>query len=144
MNLPSERISFQVGETASLSKEITLRDIETFASISGDNNPIHLDKVFAEQSIFKGQIAHGMLVAGLISAVLGTKLPGIGTIYRSQSLRFKAPVYPGDTITVTVKITEWNDTNGKAILETKVVNQRGELVVDGEANIVMASFISKK
>src|SRR5579875_644958 len=94
----------QIGQTASLAKTITEADIVLFAAVSLDTNPVHLDEETASQTRFGGRIAHGMLSAGLISAVLGTRLAGPGTIYMGQTLRFRAPVKIGDTVTATAEI----------------------------------------
>jgi 3-hydroxybutyryl-CoA dehydratase len=94
------------GMTAIFTKTVTEADIVLYAGISGDTNPVHLDEEFAKPTMFKGRIAHGMLTAGFISAVLGTKLPGPGSIYLSQSLKFKAPVRIGDTVVAKVTISE--------------------------------------
>ncbi|HBY06319.1 MAG TPA: hypothetical protein DEH22_00450, partial [Chloroflexi bacterium] len=96
----------QIGDSASLSKTFTEKDVLAFAEISGDQNPVHLDADFAASTPFKKQLVHGMLTAGLISAVLGMKLPGPGSIYLKQELNFKAPVFFGDTITATVTVTK--------------------------------------
>lgn len=136
-----DRFSFTVGEQASLTKTITDEDIQTFARISGDTNPLHLDDAYAQTTRFKGRIAHGMLVAGLISAVLGTKLPGPGAIYLGQDLRFVAPVRPGDTLTATVRVESWDDVKGRVTLATNVTNQEGRPVVTGEARMVMSRFL---
>jgi 3-hydroxybutyryl-CoA dehydratase len=125
-----------IGMSASLSKQIEEMDIVAFASISGDINPVHLVEGYAEQTRFKGRIAHGMLSAGLISAVLGTKLPGPGTIYLSQNLRFKAPVAIGDTITATATITAQKEGKPIYTLETICTNQEGVTVLEGEAVIL--------
>ncbi|MEQ1865286.1 MAG: MaoC family dehydratase, partial [Micropepsaceae bacterium] len=94
------------GLSASFSKTVSAADIDTFAALSGDTNPVHLDQAYAETTPFKARIAHGMLSVGFISAVLGTKLPGPGAVYMSQTLRFKAPVKIGDTVTATCTVTE--------------------------------------
>ena len=91
-----------IGESASLERSVTKQDIELYATVSGDANPTHLDETFAKQAKFKGTVAHSMFSAGLISSVLGNRLPGAGTVYLAQELRFAAPVYADDTITVTV------------------------------------------
>lgn len=122
----------QVGQKSSLSKKITDADIRTFADVTGDHNPIHLDEEFAKDSMFKERIAHGMLSAGLISAVLGTQLPGINTIYLKQSLEFTAPVKIGDTITAEIEIMEKMEKKMLRLLTT-VKNQNGIVVVKGEA-----------
>jgi 3-hydroxybutyryl-CoA dehydratase len=139
-----ERTSFTVGEEASLTKTITDEDIKTFARISGDDNPVHVNDDYAKGTMFGGRIAHGMLVASLISAVLGTKLPGPGAIYMSQQVRFLAPVRPGDKVTARAQVTEWDGTKGRVTLLTEVTNQGGKPVISGEARLVMSSFLAKK
>ena len=122
-------------DTASFAKTITAADIVLFAGVTGDTNPVHLDEVAARASIFKGRVAHGMLSASLISTVLGTKLPGPGTIYLSQSLNFRRPVRIGDTITATVTVTAVDEELPTCTLETTVVNQDGKVIVEGEARV---------
>ena len=139
-----ERKHFVVGEEATLSRTISDADIRTFAEISRDRNPIHIDDEYAQGTPFGGRIAHGMLVAGLISAVLGTQLPGPGAIYMNQSLRFTSPVYPGDTITARVKVTDWDGAKGRITLLTEVLNQDGAVVVTGEARLVMSAFLGAR
>ena len=121
-----------VGMSASVAKTITEADIVLYAAVSTDTNPVHIDAEAAERSIFKGRVAHGMLSAGLISAVLGTKLPGPGTIYLSQSLRFRAPVRPGDTVTATVEVTTLDPERKRATLKTTCL-VKGKPVIEGEA-----------
>ena len=133
------RTEFEVGERASIGKEVTEDDITSFARITGDYNPVHIDPEFASTTRFKGRIAHGMLSAGLISAVLGTKLPGPGCIYLSQSLRFIRPVRIGDTLTAEVEVTDWNPTKRIIHLNTRCFNQAGEDVVTGEAVLLVES-----
>ena len=144
MKVIEERSDFTVGEEASLSKTISDADIKVFAQISGDENPVHLDDEYARRTAFGGRIAHGMLVAGLISAVVGTQLPGPGTIYLSQHLRFLAPVRPGDHVTAHVRITEWDSTTGRLTLLTEVSNQDEVTVVTGEASVVMSSYLGER
>ena len=139
-----ERTSFTIGEEATLTKTIADEEIKTFAQISGDNNPIHVNEDYARGTMFGGRIAHGMLVAGLISAVLGNKLPGPGSIYMNQELRFLAPVRPGESITARAQVTEWDEAKGRVKLLTEVTNQKGEVVISGEARLVMSSFLAKK
>lgn len=103
--------------------------------ISGDDNPIHLDEVYAKNSIFKGRIAHGFHVGSLISAVIGQKLPGNGTIYLSQSMRFLAPVRINDIITASVEIIDFPKQD-RVSLKTICVNQQGEVVIEGEAYVI--------
>jgi 3-hydroxybutyryl-CoA dehydratase len=123
----------KVGDEASLARTITEAHIVNFAGITGDMNPIHVDAEYAAHSMFKERIAHGMLVAGLISAVLGTQLPGPNSIYLGQNLTFVAPVMIGDTIKVVVTVTGKRDEKRIVKLRTAAYNQRGEMVVDGNA-----------
>jgi 3-hydroxybutyryl-CoA dehydratase len=139
-----ERTSFTIGEEATLTKTIADEEIKAFARISGDDNPIHVNDDYARGTMFGGRIAHGMLVAGLISAVLGNKLPGPGSIYMNQELRFLAPVRPGERITARAQVTEWDETKGRVKLLTEVTNQKGEVVISGEARLVMSSFLANK
>jgi 3-hydroxybutyryl-CoA dehydratase len=125
----------RVGDEASISRTITEAHIVAFSGLTGDNNPIHVDAQHAAQSIFGERIAHGMLVAGLISAVLGTDLPGPNSIYLGQDLKFTAPVKIGDTVTVAVTVTDKRDDKKIIKLRTTAVNQRGEMVIDGTAVI---------
>jgi 3-hydroxybutyryl-CoA dehydratase len=127
-----------VGQTATLSKTITDADIRMYAEVSLDNNPVHLDEEAGRQSRFGGRIAHGMLSAGLISALLGTRLPGAGTIYLSQSLSFRAPVRIGDTVTATVEITDLNLPKKRATLRT-MCKVKEEVVINGEAVVLVPS-----
>lgn len=121
-----------VGMSEVFAKTVTDSDIVGFADITGDTNPIHLDEDFAAESLFKARIAHGMLSAGLISAVLGTRLPGPGCIYLTQSLRFRAPVMIGDHVEACVTVTEINQERQRITLQT--VCRVGEtVVIDGEA-----------
>lgn len=129
-------MNFKLGDTASLSKTITDEDIQTFASLSGDNNPLHLDDDYAAGTRSGGRIAHGMLGASLISAVLGTKLPGTGAIYLSQTLKFLAPVRPGDTIVARATITQIKEGKPIITLQTSCENQRNEQLITGEAVVL--------
>jgi 3-hydroxybutyryl-CoA dehydratase len=122
----------KVGDTAEFAKTITEHDVYTFAGITGDFNPVHINKEFAKNSMFKEQIAHGMLTGSLISTVLGTKLPGENTIYLGQNLKFLAPVKFGDTVTAKVEVIEKRDDKHIIKLKTQVHNQCGELVIDGD------------
>jgi 3-hydroxybutyryl-CoA dehydratase len=123
----------QVGKSASLTKTFTENEVRTFAEISGDHNPLHIDAEFAASTQFKRQLVHGMLVAGMISAVLGMQLPGPGCIYLKQELNFRAPVYFGDTITATVTVTKVRPDKPIITLETTCTNHEGITVIDGEA-----------
>ena len=125
----------KIGESASVSKTITESDIVNYAGITGDFNPVHMDAEYAKESLFKERIAHGMLVSGFISAVLGTQLPGPNAIYLGQELSFKAPVKIGDTVTAEATVLEKRDEKRIIKLKTTVTNQRGEIVVDGSAVI---------
>jgi len=136
-----ERTHFNFGEEASLTRTISEADVAAYARVSGDENPIHLDEAYAQGTRFGGRIVHGMLIAGLISAVLGSQLPGSGAIYLSQVLRFTVPVRPGETVTARVRVTEWDGTKGRIALLTEVVNQDGVVVVTGEAKLVMSAFL---
>jgi 3-hydroxybutyryl-CoA dehydratase len=127
---------FQVGDSASFAKTITEADILLYSAVSGDTNPLHINAQYAGESRFGQRIAHGMLTAGLISAVIGTKLPGPGAIYLSQSLQFAAPVHIGDTITATATIAEFDGKRGPMTIETVCTNQSGEQVIIGEAQVL--------
>jgi phosphate acetyltransferase len=125
----------KLGDSASVEKKITLDDIALFSVISGDINPAHLDAEYAATDLFHHIIAQGVLTAGLISAVLGTKLPGPGTIYLAQDLRFLAPVSPGDTITATVTVTERHAETHRLVLDCHCRNQDSEEVLRGTATV---------
>lgn len=127
----------KVGDTASISKKISPADIQDFAMLVGDVNPVHLDEAFAGKTRFGRCVAHGMWGAALISAVLGTKLPGPGTIYLSQTLNFQAPIYPGDTVTARVTVTNVRKDKPILTLETTCENQSGKLLLKGEAVILL-------
>jgi 3-hydroxybutyryl-CoA dehydratase len=127
-----------VGQTASLAKTITEADILLYAAVSMDTNPMHLDAEFAGKAQFGERIAHGMLAAGLISAVLGTRLPGPGAIYMRQSLRFAAPVKIGQTVKATVEIASLNPEKKRATLRT-ICTVGDELVIEGEAYVQVPS-----
>src|ERR1700733_5185880 len=125
----------QVGDTASVQRTVRMEDITLFSVISGDVNPAHLDPVYASTDMFHHIVGHGVLTAGLISAVLGTKLPGPGTIYLSQDLQFQAPVSPGDTVTATVTVTSKIPDRHGVILDCHCVNQDGVEVIRGTATV---------
>lgn len=128
----------QIGQTAVMGKTITEADILLFSAVSMDSNPLHLDAQFAAGSRFGGRIAHGMLSASLISAVLGTRLPGPGAVYVSQTLAFKAPVRPGDTVRVEVEITDLKPAKKRATLRTRCLVKE-VVVIDGEACVLVPS-----
>ena len=126
----------EIGEKASMRKTFTESDVYSFAQICGDRNPLHINKEYASESLFKERVVHGMLTAGLISAVIGTRLPGVGTIYLSQSLRFTAPVKFGDTIEAEVEVVAKLEEKNQARLRTICRNQGGQTVIDGEALVM--------
>lgn len=123
----------QIGDAAEFSKTVSETDIYLYAGITGDLNPAHINAAYAEKTFFKVRIAHGMLTAGFISTILGTLLPGPGTIYLKQELRFLAPVQIGDTITARAEVTAKVEEKNKVTLKTTCNNQDGTLVLDGEA-----------
>lgn len=124
-----------VGQSARLSKKVTFELINEFAKMTGDTNLLHIDKEFAEHSRFKKIIAHGLIAASFISAVLGTLLPGPGTIYLEQSLKFLKPVFPDDTITAEV-IVEAKEARSILLMRCNCYNQNNELVLTGNAKIM--------
>jgi 3-hydroxybutyryl-CoA dehydratase len=130
-------MKFKLGDTAEVTKRIDEADIQAFAEVTGDHNPIHLDEAFAKTTRFGRRIAHGMLSASLISAVLANKLPGEGSIYLGQTLQFVAPVFPGDEVTARVRVTEIREDKPIVKLETICVNQRDEIVIRGEATVLL-------
>jgi len=123
----------KVGQTHESSVTITAEMIERFAEATGDHNPIHLDEEYAKGTIFKGRVAHGMLQAGILSGVLGTRFPGMGTVYLSQTLKFLNPVFIGDDITFRLRVLELFEEKNRVNLETVCTNQRAETVLTGEA-----------
>ena len=124
---------FTIGSKASLTKTFTQQDVDSFAEISLDKNPLHVDEKTAENSIFGKRVVHGILQVGLISAVLGNHLPGPGSIYREQQLVFKKPAFPGDTLTAEVEVIEINKRTGIIICRTTIRNQDGAILVTGKA-----------
>lgn len=126
----------KIGDSASFTKTVTDTDVYMFAGITGDFNPAHVNQVEAEKGMFGKRIAHGMLSAGFISAVLGTMLPGPGTIYMGQELRFTKPIAIGDTITATVTVAEMIIEKNRVILDTVCTNQNGEIVIKGKATVM--------
>ncbi len=123
----------KIGDSAQIVKTITQEDIKLFAKATGDFNPVHLDQAYAEKTMFKGRIAHGLLSVGFFSTILGNILPGHGTIYLSQEAKFLAPVRIGDTITAKVEVLELVTEKNRAKFRTSCVNQDDKLVVDGIA-----------
>jgi 3-hydroxybutyryl-CoA dehydratase len=140
-NLPRGTITIEeieMGMVRHLRKTVTDEDIEMFAQVSTDRNPVHLDDDYARDTIFEGRIAHGMLTAGLISAVIGEQLPGHGTVYLGQSLKFPAPVRPGDTVVAEVEVIGIEHAKRRVQLSTRcMVN--GKKVLVGEATVLAPS-----
>jgi len=129
--------NYQIGQQASFTKTVTEADVTTFAGLIGDFNPLHVDAEYARRSRFGQRVAHGMFTGGLISAVLGNKLPGPGSIYLSQQIEFLAPVYIGDTITATVEVTSWRPDKRIITLKTDCYNQDETQVVTGKAVLLV-------
>lgn len=126
----------QVGDSATLTRQVRLEDVQLFAAVSGDINPAHMDEAYARATPFGGVIAHGMFAGALVSNVLGMQLPGPGTIYISQDLKFRRPVRIGDTLTVTLTCAERNEEKKRLRFACIVSNQVGEAVVKGEAEVM--------
>lgn len=140
-NMPRGTIcieELEIGMTRHLTKQVTDRDIQLFAEVSTDRNPVHLDDDYARDTIFQGRIAHGMLTAGLISAVIGEQLPGHGTVYLGQSLKFLAPVRPGDTVRAEVTVTAIDHARRRVTLATQCLID-GKPVLRGEATVLAPS-----
>ena len=140
-NLPRGTIcieDIEIGMSRSLRKVITNRDIELFAEVSTDHNPVHLDDDYARDTIFEGRIAHGMLTAGLISAVIGEQLPGHGTVYLGQTLKFLAPVRPGDMVEAVVTVTDMDIAKRRVTMDTHCEID-GKKVLKGEAIVLAPS-----
>jgi len=140
-NMPRGTIvieEIEIGMSRHLEKTVTDRDIELFAEVSTDRNPVHLDDDYALDTIFEGRIAHGMLTAGLISAVIGEQLPGHGSVYLGQSLKFLAPVRPGDRVRAEVTVTAIDHARRRVTLDT-VCTIAGKPVLRGEAQVLAPS-----
>jgi 3-hydroxybutyryl-CoA dehydratase len=134
-------LGIKVGDKASFSKTVTEEDVQAFARVTGDEQPLHLDDAYAAKTRFKGRIAHGMLSAGYISAALGTKLaPGRTVVYLSQQLRFQRPVRIGDTVTANLEVTAVQPERRFVTVKTDCVNQAGEEVVTGEALVLLDEY----
>ncbi|MFW9958102.1 MAG: MaoC family dehydratase [Candidatus Odinarchaeota archaeon] len=127
----------EMGQTAVVVHTITEEDIQVFGKLSGDYNPLHFDEDWAKKTMFGGRIAHGILTAAFISTAIGMYLPGPGTIYMSQSMRFLGPVRIGDTITARVEVVMLNDEKERVTLKTICTNQDGKVVLDGEALVTL-------
>jgi len=140
-NMPRGTIcieDIEIGMSRHLSKEVTDRDIEMFAEVSTDRNPVHLDDAYAQDTIFEGRIAHGMLTAGLISAVIGEQLPGHGTVYLGQTLKFMAPVRPGDVVYAEVEVIEIDYSRRRVKMDCHCAVD-GKVVLKGEAIVLAPS-----
>ena len=131
-------MNLKVGDAAEIRKTIADEDVRAFAELTGDRNPVHLDEEYAASTRFGRRIAHGMLGASLISAVLANELPGRGTVYLSQTLKFTAPVFLGDTVTARVTVKHVREDKPVVTLETFCTNQRGERVVEGGAVVLVS------
>ena len=131
------RDDFRVGEQARFTKTVTEADVTTFAGLIGDFNPLHVDAEYARKSRFGRRVAHGMFTGGLISAVLGNKLPGPGAIYLNQQIEFLAPVYIGDTITAVAEVSSWRPEKRIITLKTDAYNQADKQVVTGKAVLLV-------
>ena len=127
----------ELGMHASLENTVAESDIQSFAEITGDHNPVHLDEVYAANTTFKGRISHGMLTAGYISAVFGMCLPGPGAIYVTQTLNFRRPVWIDDRITTTVKVAELFPQKRRVLFECVCTNAEGKVVLQGEAVLMV-------
>lgn len=134
----TEVLGVKVGDTAEFTKTVSDADITKFADVTGDNQPLHLDDAYAAKTRFKKRLAHGMLSAGFISAALGTKLaPNATVIYLSQSLQFRRPVFPGDTITARLEVTAIDPDKRFVTCKTECANQDGQTVLSGEAQVLL-------
>ncbi|NOT14667.1 MAG: MaoC family dehydratase [Methylotenera sp.] len=138
VNSQIERL--EIGMMESYEQTITDADIKAFAGLSGDNNPVHMSEAYAETSRFKKRIAHGLLSAGFFSALFGTKLPGYGCVYVSQSLNFKRPVYIGDTVKATIEIFKIDKEKSRVFFKT-TCKVKGKTVIDGEAEIYVPEAV---
>ena len=134
---PLKYEQINLGDAASLDLLVTAETVEKYAALIGDNNPVHLDEEFAANSFFRKRVAHGMIAAGLISAVLGMSLPGPGAIYLNQTLDFKRPVNLGERITARVEVMEKLDKHKKIVLRTWVENEAGQTVLEGQAQVLV-------
>jgi 3-hydroxybutyryl-CoA dehydratase len=141
---PDRLETLAVGSSAELSKTVTEADVVLYAGITGDFNPVHVDAVAAGESRFAGRIAHGMLSAGFISAVLAMRLPGPGAIYLSQTLRFTHPVRIGDTVTARVEVMEVQVESRRVRLATSCRNQTGRAVIEGEALVLVPTPATRR
>lgn len=130
----------KIGQKASLTKTLTEKDLEHFIAITGDTNPLHVDESFAKKTFFGQRIAHGMLSASLFSTLVGLHIPGIGAIYKSQTLEFKLPVHIGDTLRAWFEIVSVSKESEEVVIKSWIENQTGEIVIQG---LTIASLIRK-
>lgn len=128
--------SLNAGDQVTMTRAFSKEDVEAFARISGDSNPAHLDEDYARGTMFKTRIVHGMLTASLFSALLGTRLPGLGTIYTGQTLQFRRPVYLDEPITATITVREIVTEKNRVIFDCLAINGKGETVITGEATVM--------
>lgn len=128
--------SYYVGQEVSVEKTFQKEEVLAFSEITGDKNPLHIDKAFAEKSRFGGLIVHGIFVAGIFSEIIGTHLPGRGSIYLEQNLRFLKPVYVGESIVVKVRVTEINEKKRVLALDTEAYGEEGKILVCGTAKVL--------
>ncbi|AEX84922.1 enoyl-CoA hydratase [Marinitoga sp. 1135] len=126
----------KLGQIYEVKRKITAHMVETFAEITGDKNPVHLDEEYASKTIFKKRIAHGILSVGLISAVLGMEFPGPGTIYMKQDTKFLKPIYIDEEITIKITVKEKIEAKSRLLLTTQIFNENGDIAVDGEALVL--------
>ncbi len=129
-----------LGQSAEVVHTVTEEDVQKFGELSGDYNPLHFDEEWAKKTMFGSRIAHGILTAAFISTAIGMQLPGPGTIYMGQSIRFLGPVRIGDTITASVEVVKLNDEKQRITLKTTCTNQDGKVVLDGEALVTLMKF----
>ena len=142
--LPREFASIQVGDTAQLVKTISARDLEAFAALSGDYNPLHVDAAFARRTSFQKPVAHGMLVASYVSTLVGMQLPGPGALWTRQNFRWPAAVFAGDTVTVTLRVTHKSEGTGTLAIEVTAVNQNAKTVMEGEGSVMLLERHERK
>ncbi len=125
----------KIGEKAEFQRQIRLEDLETFAKLTGDFNPLHFDEALAQRTFLRGRVVHGLLASSLISQMLGMRLPGKGTVYLSQALKFLKPVRIDETVTVKAEVVRKNEEKETLVLTTEIFNSRGEKVLTGEAEV---------
>lgn len=136
MNKSKTIDQLKVGDTESVRMELTKDKVESFARATGDYNPLHMDEDYAHNSQFGSRIVHGVLLTGIISGMLGTRLPGLGTIAREMSAKFRRPAYVGETVKATIELTRKKERLRMAIFKYRVENGEGEMVVKGKAKVI--------